>query len=41
MIMKNITQVSPEDAAAILEVQKLAYQSEVQLYKDTCKVASI
>lgn len=32
--MKNITQASPEDAAAILELQKLAYQSEAQLYND-------
>lgn len=37
--MKNITQASLEDAATILELQKLAYQSEAQLYKDfSCKV---
>ena len=33
-MMKNITYASPEDAAAILELQKLAYQSEAQLYND-------
>ncbi|HEY9770954.1 MAG TPA: GNAT family N-acetyltransferase [Coleofasciculaceae cyanobacterium] len=32
--MKNITYASTEDAAAILELQKLAYQSEAKLYKD-------
>ena len=32
--MKNITRASSEDAAAILELQKLAYQSEAQLYND-------
>lgn len=32
--MKNITHASPEDAASILELQKLAYQSEAQLYND-------
>ncbi len=33
-MMKNITQASLEDAATILELQKLAYQSEAQLYND-------
>lgn len=33
-MIKNITHASPEDAAAILELQKLAYQSEAQLYND-------
>lgn len=33
-MMKNITRVSLEDAASILELQKLAYQSEAQLYND-------
>ena len=33
-IMKNITRASPEDAITILELQKLAYQSEAQLYHD-------
>lgn len=33
-MMKNITQASPEDAAAILELQKLAYQSEARIYDD-------
>lgn len=32
--MKNITQASSKDAVAILELQKLAYQSEAQLYND-------
>ena len=32
--MKNITYASSEDAEAILELQKLAYQSEAQLYND-------
>ena len=31
-MIKNITQASPEDAAGILELQKLAYQSEARLY---------
>ena len=30
--MKNISQALPEDATAILELQKLAYQSEAQIY---------
>ena len=30
----KITCASPEDAAAILELPKLAYQSEAQLYQD-------
>jgi len=33
-MMKTITRASSEDAAAILELQKLAYQSEAQLYND-------
>lgn len=33
-MMKNITRVSLEDAASVLELQKLAYQSEAQLYND-------
>lgn len=33
-MMKNITRASSEDAATILEMQKLAYQSEAQLYND-------
>ena len=33
-MMKNITRASIEDAATILELQKLAYQSEAQLYND-------
>lgn len=33
-MMKNITYASTEDAAAILELQKLAYQSEAKLYND-------
>jgi len=33
-MMKNITRASSEDAEAILELQKLAYQSEAQLYND-------
>lgn len=33
-MMKNITRVSLEDAASILELQKLAYQSEAQLYNN-------
>jgi ribosomal protein S18 acetylase RimI-like enzyme len=33
-MIKNITQALPEDAAAILELQKLAYQSEARLYND-------
>jgi ribosomal protein S18 acetylase RimI-like enzyme len=32
--MKNITQASLQDAVSILELQKLAYQSEAQLYGD-------
>lgn len=32
--MKTITHASPEDAATILELQKLAYQSEALLYHD-------
>jgi len=32
--MKNITYASTEDAVAILELQKLAYQSEAKLYND-------
>lgn len=32
--MKDITQASLEDAATILRLQKLAYQSEAQLYDD-------
>jgi len=32
--MKNIKQASFEDAATILELQKLAYQSEAQIYSD-------
>lgn len=32
--MRNITQASSEDAVAILELQKLAYQSEAKLYND-------
>jgi len=34
--MKNITQASLQDAVSILELQKLAYQSEAQLYGDFC-----
>lgn len=30
----NITQALPTDAAAILELQRLAYQSEARLYND-------
>jgi RimJ/RimL family protein N-acetyltransferase len=33
-MMKNITHASPEDAAAILELQKLAYRSEAKIYND-------
>lgn len=33
-MMKNITRTSSEDAATILELQKLAYQIEAQLYND-------
>jgi ribosomal protein S18 acetylase RimI-like enzyme len=33
-MIKNITYASTEDAVAILEVQKLAYQSEAKLYND-------
>lgn len=33
-MMKNITQALSEDAAAMLELQKLAYQSEAKLYND-------
>jgi ribosomal protein S18 acetylase RimI-like enzyme len=33
-MMKNITYASTEDAVAILELQKLAYQSEAKLYND-------
>jgi ribosomal protein S18 acetylase RimI-like enzyme len=33
-MMKNITYASTEDAAALLELQKLAYQSEAKLYND-------
>jgi ribosomal protein S18 acetylase RimI-like enzyme len=33
-MMKNIIHASTEDAAAILELQKLAYQSEAKLYSD-------
>jgi hypothetical protein len=32
-MMKSITQASSKDAAAILELQKLAYLSEAQLYE--------
>jgi hypothetical protein len=32
--MKNITHALPEDAAAILELQKLACQIEAQIYSD-------
>jgi hypothetical protein len=32
--MESITRASPKDAATILELQKLAYQSEGQLYND-------
>lgn len=32
--MKNIIDASTEDAVAILELQKLAYQSEAELYND-------
>ena len=32
--MENITRASSEDAATLLELQKLAYQSEAQLYDD-------
>lgn len=32
--MKTIQRASIEDAAAILELQKLSYQSEAQLYND-------
>lgn len=33
-MMENITYASTEDAAAILELQKLAYQSEAKIYND-------
>lgn len=33
-MIKNITQASVDDAATILELQNLAYQSEAQLYND-------
>jgi ribosomal protein S18 acetylase RimI-like enzyme len=33
-MMKRIAHASPDDAPAILELQKLAYQSEAQLYND-------
>jgi ribosomal protein S18 acetylase RimI-like enzyme len=33
-MMKNITHALPEDAVAILELQKLACQSEAELYKN-------
>jgi ribosomal protein S18 acetylase RimI-like enzyme len=33
-MIKNITQASFEDTATILELQKLAYQSEAQIYND-------
>jgi ribosomal protein S18 acetylase RimI-like enzyme len=33
-MIKNITYASAEDAVAILELQKLAYQSEAKLYDD-------
>jgi ribosomal protein S18 acetylase RimI-like enzyme len=33
-MMKNIIHASTEDASAILELQKLAYQSEAKLYSD-------
>lgn len=33
-MIKNITQASIEDAGSVLELQKLAYQSEAQLYND-------
>jgi ribosomal protein S18 acetylase RimI-like enzyme len=33
-MIKNITYASTEDAVAILELQKLAYQSEAKLYND-------
>jgi ribosomal protein S18 acetylase RimI-like enzyme len=32
--MKNVTHASPKDAAAILKLQQLAYQSEASLYND-------
>ncbi len=32
--MKNVIYASPKDAAAILELQQLAYQSEARLYND-------
>jgi ribosomal protein S18 acetylase RimI-like enzyme len=34
--MKNITRAVSLDKAAILELQKLAYQSEAKLYNDFC-----
>ncbi len=33
-MMKSIVQASIEDAAAILQLQKLAYQSEAKIYND-------
>jgi ribosomal protein S18 acetylase RimI-like enzyme len=33
-MLKSITHASPDDAPAILELQKLAYQSEAKLYND-------
>jgi ribosomal protein S18 acetylase RimI-like enzyme len=33
-MMKRIAHASPEDAPAILELQKLTYQSEARLYND-------
>ncbi len=33
-MMNYITQASPNDAAVILELQKLAYRSEAQIYDD-------
>jgi ribosomal protein S18 acetylase RimI-like enzyme len=35
-MMKNVTRALSKDAAVILELQKLAYQSEAQLYNDYC-----
>jgi ribosomal protein S18 acetylase RimI-like enzyme len=33
-MIKSISRASPDDAPAILELQKLAYQSEARLYND-------
>jgi ribosomal protein S18 acetylase RimI-like enzyme len=33
-LMKNITRALSEDATTILELQRLAYQSEAQIYND-------